>query len=304
MKTVIIGLPLFTKRLSKDLSEFDPENSYLSLDTYYRFFDKIKALVLVPKADCIYSINGSITTSRVFDLAIKNSVPLIMHWVGTDVLKAKKAFKSGEYRKDYIENGIHFCEVEWIRDEIMEIGIKAEIVNFVSFNKKYEKVITNVKPLTILSYIPEKRRDFYGLPLLLNLANKFPDINFIIVGSSLKDIKNIPANIKAMGWIKDMEDAFNRSHICFRFPEHDGLSSFILESLARGKQVIYKYPFEGCVHAPTISAVEIALSKIQNSFISGKYQFNLKGASFIQNNFGNKLIMERISNRIKEISNR
>ena len=73
MKIIIVGLPLFSKRLEHNLREFDPSNSYKSLDTYYNKLDKLKALIKIPKSDCIFSINGSITKSKVFDIAFKNN---------------------------------------------------------------------------------------------------------------------------------------------------------------------------------------------------------------------------------------
>ena len=92
MKVLIIGLPLFAKNLAKELNQFDPDNRYVCLNTYYRFIDKLKFLYHVRNCDIVYSLNGSIYNARAFDMALKFKKKLIIHWVGTDVIKAKKSY--------------------------------------------------------------------------------------------------------------------------------------------------------------------------------------------------------------------
>ena len=88
MRVLITGLPLFSDRLCGELSAFDPDNRYYRLDTYYSRFDRLKALFMLPFVDVVYSINGTVQKSRVFDLAFKLNKKVVMNWVGTDVVKA------------------------------------------------------------------------------------------------------------------------------------------------------------------------------------------------------------------------
>ena len=53
LKIIIVGLPLFAERLAKSLKEFDPSNNYISLNTYYKRWDKIRAKFLIPRADLL-----------------------------------------------------------------------------------------------------------------------------------------------------------------------------------------------------------------------------------------------------------
>ncbi|MCF8432986.1 MAG: hypothetical protein K9G37_00830 [Crocinitomicaceae bacterium] len=304
MKVIAVGLPLFAKRLAKSLGNFDKSNSYTWLNTYYSKIDKLKARFLIPRAECIISINGSIETSKVFDLALNRKIPLIMIWVGTDVITATAAFKSGKYRKDYIENAVHFCEVNWIQDELKAIGINADIVNFASFDKKFQLMNPISQKFTVLTYIPNQRSEFYGPNLFLNVARSFPEINFIIAGTKAEEYQPLPENVKALGWVEDMDSLYADVHLCVRIPEHDGLSTFILESLARGKDVIYKYPFDYCLQAGNEMEFKSVLQSRYSLFLNGLWDSNRSGAEFIANEFNSTQILGELKKRIIEITKR
>lgn len=302
MKVIVVGLPLFSKRLAIALKKFDPENEYISLDTYYNRWDKLKAYFKIPHTDIVVSINGTIQTSRVFDRAFEKGVPVIMNWVGTDVLKSIEAFKSGNYRKEYISKAIHFCEVSWIKDELKQIGVEAEIVNFAAFDKKYDATISPNKQFTALTYIPEKRSQFYGMLSILKIAEKVPEIQFVIAGTTANDFQPLPANVTALGWVSNMNEVFDDAHVCIRFPEHDGLSTFILEGLARGKQVIYKYPFDYCQVAKDEQELFERLKEFESQFKRGTWKINDGGINFIQTHFNENVIIGGLIDKFKKIS--
>lgn len=301
LKIVCVGLPMFTERLVNGLKEFDSSNKYIRLDTYYNKKDQLKALFHIPRADCLFSINGTIRSSRAFDLAFKKKVPVIMNWVGTDVLKSIDAFEKGDFNQSYIDDAIHLCEVDWIQEELKTIGIHAEISNFACFEKRFEKVERKEGPLTVLSYISENRSEFYGMNEFLNLAQKFPDVNFEIAGTEAKSYEPLPENLNALGWVKDMDTVFQRADVCVRYTEHDGLSTFILEALARGKQVIYKNKYTHCEHAPDESCLEERLKVINTKFKSGASLDNQEGRTFVENAFCQETIYGDLIKRIKEI---
>lgn len=300
MRVLIVGLPLFAERLCNALSEYDHENTYYQLDTYYKKADQLKALWLIRRADCIVSINGTITSSRVFDLAFKKKVPLIMNWVGTDVVKSTKAFRTGNFQQHYIDDANHFCEVSWIQDELSEIGINAEIVNFAAFKKTFDLKKVESETLTVLSYIPDRRSDFYGLPTMIRMAELLPSIQFIIAGTDGKDYAPLPSNLKALGWIENMDEVYDKTHVCVRFTEHDGLSNFILESLARGKQVAYKNPFNFCEYTPSEEILRLTLVEFENRFKRGEDLLNYDGAKFIQDEFNEPLILGKFLEKINQ----
>lgn len=302
MKVIIVGLPLFASRLANALQKFDSKNSYLSLNTYYKRLDKIKAYFKIPRTDIVFSINGSIQTSRVFDRAFQKNVPVIMNWVGTDVLKSVEAFKDGNYQKEYLTKAIHYCEVNWIKEELNGIGIRAEIVNFAVFDKKFDIRVSSNKHFTVLTYIPENRPEFYGMLTILKLAEQLASIKFVIAGTNANEFQPLPPNVFALGWVNNMDEVFDNAHVCIRYPEHDGLSNFILEGLARGKEVIYKYPFDHCKYAENENDLYFQLNAMELEFNNGNWKSNSDGALFIQENFNEKVIIGGLIERFKKIS--
>lgn len=301
MKVIIVGLPLFAKRLQEGLSKFDPTNKYTHLDTYYKKVDKLKAALQIPRADCIFSINGSIVSSGVFDLAFKKNIPVIMNWVGTDVLKAIDACKNGSHQQHYIDNAIHFCEVHWIQEELKEIGVHAQVVNFAAFDKTYELKEAVCERLHVLSYIPEIRSNFYGIETLIRMAQKFPEVDFSIAGTSAQKYQPLPANLQALGWVDDMNALYTKVHACIRYTEHDGLSSFILESMARGKKVLYNNPFNFCSHCPNEEAMAAEIISLSSTLAEGKSLINQEAATFIKDQFNEGVIFGGLIAKINDV---
>lgn len=302
MKVILVGLPYFTKRLQKELSAFDPKNTYVNLDTYYSRKDKIRAVFQIPRADCVMSINGTVVKSNVFDIAFKKNVPLIINWAGSDVLKSLDAYRNGNFQQHYIDKPVHFCEAEWIQDELKEMNIDAEIVYFAISEGAVDLKPVSSEQFTILSYIPERRTDFYGLPTLLRMAEQFPDIRFLVAGSDEKVLEEgtiLPNNMKMLGWVKNMPEVFQQAHACMRFTEHDGLSNVIREALSHGKQVLYKYPFKHCLHCPDESVLKQQIEGLKKRFEDGEDLTNKAGAEFIQTTFEREAVL---SNLIKKIT--
>lgn len=300
-RIVIVGLSLFAKRLSEALKPRMKGWKVIHLDTYSSRKDQLRGLYLIPKADVVYSINGTINKSRVFDIALKNNVNCIMHWVGTDVLKSTKSYKEGLFNEDYINNVNHFCEVNWIQDELKQIEIDAKILNFAAFDKKFDLVAPQTEKLQVLSYMSDERSEFYGLPKVIELARKFSDIDFTIVGAKAEDYKPLPDNLKALGWVNDMDKYFDNSHVTIRVPKHDGLSNFVLESLARGKHVLYNHPYPNCTYCPDQVELEKAMESLNVDFKKGIYNFNDKGKQFIEKEFNSDYVFSRLINEINSL---
>ena len=287
MKILIVGLPLFAERLQKELTAFDTANSYYQLNTYYSRKDKLKAFFMMPFMDVVFSINGTTSKSGVIDLALFFKKRVQFNWVGTDVLKA---LANKNRNEKYISDVEHYCEVEWIQEELKPIGINAKLMNFVAFERAFDIPVLAKDQLNVLSYISDKRADFYGINEFLTLAKHFPSVNFYIAGTKAENYSPLPPNVQALGWVENMNELFDKVHVTLRFPEHDGLSSFILESLARGKQVIYKYPFNHCLSCESLDEMIETIEKIKSDFDNGKDLVNIEAKQFINEHFSKEKI--------------
>ena len=296
MRVLIVGLPLFAKRLQKDLSEFDSSNKYYCLDTYYSKVDQLKALFLIPRVDVVYSINGTLGNSRVFELALKKKKKVMMTWVGTDVTKAKRL---KEVNERFLNDVEHYCEVDWIKEELKELNIHAEVLNFFNFKEEKNSAIEAEKQLQILTYISKGREKYYGWDEIISTARLHADVLFTVVGTDGKGFDNIPDNVSCLGWVEDMDSLFKKAQCTIRFVEHDGLSGFVLESLFRGKQVLYSEPLQHCIHVKSVSEMSQSIGQLKEKHTAGENLLNQMGREYVQDNFNQEVILSGLIDKFK-----
>ena len=294
MRVLIVGLPLFAERLKNDLTEFDSTNKYYFLDTYYNKWDRIKVLFMIPRMDVVYSINGTLGDSRVFNLALKLKKKLMITWVGTDVIKAKNL---KEVNQLFLNKAEHYCEVDWIQNELLELNIHAKVLNFFNFKEPKKSSFTMNNQLQVLSYISKGREEYYGWNEVLKAAKKLPDVHFTIVGTDIE--KNLPENLKCLGWVEDMEAQFENCHCTIRFLEHDGLSGFVLESLFRGKHIIYSEDLDHCLHAKTADEIIEQLTYLNSQLNQKTLKINSEGIDFVKSNFNSDFILSQLIEEFK-----
>ncbi|MCE5286395.1 MAG: glycosyltransferase [Pelosinus sp.] len=303
MKTIIIGLPYFAKKIAASLSEYDNENIYLALDINCSKLNKIQYLLELFTADVIYLIGGTISKSKAVSLALFLGKRIIMHWVGTDVINARQNFLQNAVNKDYVEKVMHFCEVGWIQEELKQFGISAEIMQIAAFDKIVTQKERWPKNFSILSYVGKGSEEFYGIDKLIKLAKDFPDIEIKVAGID-KYYKTIPSNLKLLGWVNDMDMQYKNCVVYLRLPNHDGLAFSVLEALANGRYVCYSQIFSNTIHAPDYITLKKAINTLYVEFINGTLQQNEDGISFIQEQYNKSCVLEKICTQIQGKQNK
>lgn len=301
MKILIIGLPYFTKKLVKSLSDFDKHNIYMALDTYSSKIDKVKYLINIVNTDIIYSIGGSICNSKAIDIALFLGKKVIMHWVGTDVTKAINTFRNNVFQQDFINKVVHFCEVSWIYEELQEIGIVACIVPFVTLDNKIAEQKDLPDNFSILSYVGRNREEFYGINNLIKLANDFPNIEIKVVGISEYN-KPYPANFKLLGWVDDMDSQYQECVLYLRLPEHDGLAFSVIEALANGRYVGYSHNYDQTFYIEDYSTLKSRVTILYDLFNGGFLPRNEEGLNFAENEFNKKYVLNTLLHWFLDIS--
>ena len=299
LKIVVVGLPMFAQRMVEQLEGYDPQVSYRYLDTYYSRIDKVRALYTIPTSDILYSINGNIVKSRSFDLALKKGKKLVMHWVGSDVIRATDAVKRGVVNQAYVEKAVHLCEVDWIKEELEEIGIKARVLNFLSFESKAE-VSPFSSDFNVLSYMPAARQDFYGVDRILALAKKCPDVTFNVVGSEKGNHESLP-NVMWHGWVDNMDEYMQKAVVCIRCTDHDGLSSSVLEALSSGRYVLYNNRFPGTSYCEDVDQMAVQLTNWKQHFDEGQLELNEVGRAHIREHFSREGICRELTDFLKSL---
>ncbi len=220
MKIIIIGLPYFGNKLAKRLKEYDSKNKYMYLNTNSSRLDKLVYLFQIIFAKKLYVISGDICCSNTINIALFLRKKVLIHWVGSDVLKAKKKIGT----PDYINNEMisHVAIAPWLIEELnKDIGLKAKLAPMMTYDKKIDiERIKLPESFSIFSYIGKNKEIFYGIDTIIKLAKDFPNIKFRIAGIDAYNEVDLK-NVKFLGWINDIEEEYLNNIAYLRAPEHD-----------------------------------------------------------------------------------
>jgi len=298
-RVLFIGLPMFAQRVANDLTHFDPLNTYRNYDTYFSKRDKLRFISDLRKADLVYSINGSALPSGVFSRVIKKGIPLVMHWVGTDVTSAIAAKNDGSFEKEQIEYAHHVVEAPWLKKELTLVGIDAQILS-----QALQKIIEQPEPFSskfeILTYFGKGKEVFYGWERVKALAEAMPDIRFNIVGSELKGMET-PTNVEVHGWVENMQKLLNRCQLTLRLTDHDGFANTVLETLANGRYVLFTYQTPGVKKSEGFESDLKWIQDLAEKHSRSELNLNEEGRGFIRENFGSKLVLTKMREYISSI---
>ncbi len=290
-KVIIIGLPYFTKRIAIELKRIEAKISFVSLNTYYKLADKLKYLFLLLFSNTLYSINGTIRSSKAINYALFLKKRVVMHWVGSDILNAKNDYFNKKYNPVYIVKCIHLTDTPWFVEELKKIGINSQYIPLINFSSL--KVVNKNFPekFKVLIYIPQNNQKFYGIERIAKIANYLPDLEFDVIGTK-EPIISCPSNVLFHGWVKNVNDFIQDSVVSIRIPEHDGLSFFVLESLFNMRYVLYNNPLP---HTENVKTDEDIISKLRHFkqlFNSKMLPLNEEGNLWVQKEFSDKNILE------------
>ncbi len=244
MKVIILGLPLFSKRLVKDINGYSGKDEFLFIDTYSSVFAKMKFFFLLPFVDGVLSVNGVTDNSGTLNYVMKWHKKLWMQWVGTDVLLATQRYENNQILRKYVNYAHNVTDAKWLKEELQNIGVSA-IENSYKYLDEKKVVLTNYSSIQVLSYIAKNREDFYGLNKIIELAISNPEVSFHIVGTT-SYYMDLPHNVFLLGWVSsdEMYQMMSSHPIFLRLTEHDGYSSSVIEAMSLGCEVIASQPFD------------------------------------------------------------
>ena len=291
-RAVVVGFDYYSHFLADLVNEHSQHWKLHAYDDTR--LDTVRALLAMRKADALISFGGPAPNVALIEAARRRNVPVIVIWAGSDVIKAQADPFHLEVVKQ--ERFYHLSDGPWLVDELAVLGIKAE----------YEPV-TAVdsggpaqpfpRAFSVLTYLPEPRRDFYGAGTVYEVARAMPDVRFNVVGAGLPST-DAPSNVVFHGVVNDMPQRLDESVVLLRQPEHDGKSMLVLESLTRARHVVWNYEFPHVQTARGIDDVLETLRRLRALHESGKLPLNTEGREFALRTFGRREVAARFERRL------
>ena len=226
---------------------------------------------------------------------------VIIHWIGTDVIYAtsskEDSFNALLRKISYKMVDMHLVVIQRLADELSSLGIDAKVVPLVPNMPLPQEDITWPAQDQALVSLPEARLEFYSSSLVFQLAEKLPEIKFLIVAHSGEGAPQLP-NIKYLGRVDDMETVWKQVKVYLRLTKHDGLPQTLIEALARGKHVIWSYEYPFCHQAYTFKKAKDALRDILR-----RNQPNIEGMHYVHTHFESSKVVQSYKNIYLKVLN-
>lgn len=295
-RVAVNGLPYFCRKLSQLLlgdEEWDVScRSYSPIGLAARFAD-------LARCDLAYSWGARISMGKFLWTARalgKNKVVVL--WSGSDVLFAKDHFAQGKM-DPWVASRIHWAVSPWLAEEVRELGVACEHVQ-VSFVD-----VVGPMPLpekfSVLAYIPSlKKAELYGLDVILQVARRFPGIEFNLVGLERGNVAEAPQNLRVFRRV-DLAKFFQQATVLLRPVRHDGLSFMVLEALARGRHVLYSRPLKGCINVSDTDSVCQELRRLHELHAAGALPINETGRQYIARDYNRERVRSELLGRWRQI---
>jgi Glycosyl transferases group 1 len=263
LKIVLIGQSHWARDVAAGVNEFtDAQVTVVPMDTardvpgLLRLRDLRGADVLVRVG---FRPGADTPRGRTFDAAL-SAVRVgargraAYFWIGTDVANALSQAARGDDMRRFrrlTADATHVADSYQLRDELRGLGIDAAVAWMPPRHVNRGPALPAFPDrFTVLSYVPDLRHDFYGGPVLLEVARRLPDVRFRITsGEGGWASSDAPENVTFLGRVPDVAPLFAESSCLVRTVEHDGLSGMVLEALSYGRQVVYSARLPHTVYA-------------------------------------------------------
>jgi hypothetical protein len=216
-----------------------------------------RAIVLVTYGEIEVYLLSQLAT------AVAMAVPIVRWWVGTDVLNAITRPEVREHAQRL--NGIvseNVAVAPHLVDELATIEINARFIPpMIDPGLLRPSIVPwgqQVRP--VLIYLPDTRKEFYGIDLMESVIASNPALEFIVVADRTHALGLYP-NVESLGWVADMGPLYNRTGCVLRVTAHDAIPRMLMEALLRGLYAIFSWPLEGCWQAHTVQEITSALER-------------------------------------------
>lgn len=198
-------------------------------------------------------------------------IRIVLQWVGTDILNVSNFLRARpKCRKCLLEKiDVHVVDcIDFAKELKEKLGIERSY--FVPLIPESMPLTPLPEQFAVAFYCPPHRAKFYGLPIILEVARRHPDVPFYVFPSPTvgwgKSVPPLP-NVHLVPFVQG-DEKFEWWSKCSSFvsiPVHGGVSLMLIEFMQMGRRCIAnkKLPYVHYVEEPPIpDKVNEALKEI------------------------------------------
>jgi hypothetical protein len=285
---LILGLPYFGRIAERALRDRGWEATYAAHPGRSPAGWAALAPALA-RTDLLYLISSRIDRrSPQALLARAWRKPIVIHWVGTDVLFALDEYRAGTHSERLLRGATHIADAPWLIGELAEMGVTADYLALPVPGLEQGLPPPLPPDFTVLLYLPVDPvdREVFELDAILALPRAFPAARFILLPSPARTLPGaLPPNLECRGWVEDMEALYREVTAFVRLTLHDGTSFMAIEALSRGRYVIWTMPFNGAIRADGFEQTAAALAGLLELSDTGRLAVNTAGREAVLGEF-------------------
>ena len=253
------------------------------------------------RCDLAYTWGGRISFGKfLWTARCLGKQNIVLLWCGSDVLFAQKQLMTQKV-EPWIAEKIHWAVSPILADEVRALGLRCEYVQ-----ASFVEPVAVVKPLpenfSVLMYMPSVAKgSLYGFDQMLEVAHRLPAVEFNLVGVEGGQVPHAPANLKVHPRVT-IAPFIERATVIWRPVRHDGGISFmVLEALARGRHVLYSYPFAACTQVTSAAAACAEIEKLFVLHKAGRLKKNDGGVEVVARSYTSETVRDELRKRWEEI---
>jgi len=302
-RLLILGIPHFGNLLAELLSGHDWEIRYephpgRNPGSWAKLMPKIA------RADLLYLISARIDRRSPLDRLLRaRRKPVVIHWVGTDAMRAVEAHRARNLSVRAVEMPTHWADASWVRDELKELGMKVEHLPL-----PVPAAAASASPLPegfrVLMYLPEDERDraVFDVETMLELPGAFPDVEFTVFPAPAHTLPTpMPPNLRAQAWTDDVDVLYQEATVYARLTTHDGMPLTVIEALSRGRHVVYPHRFPGVTQAAGLDEVSTVLRDLKTRHEEGTLGLNQEGIAYVRDQYDAETLTNRLAGRLRSL---
>lgn len=237
---ISLGVVLWPERLARILASNGYEAKYYPVDRNLGL-----SYVDWGKIDVCLNVGFFFHPDQFFDFlkAKYPNIRIVNYWVGTDILNFREFVRFRPKCKECMLRSIdvHLADdVEFVKELKDWFGLEAYFVPSVPDPMPLMPLPSR---FAVACYIPPHRKDFYGYPIIVEVAGNLPEVPFYIfaLDNTDRDHTKPPLpNIHFVGYVQGEEKLkwFSSCSAHISIPVHGGVSLTLIEFMQMGRRCI------------------------------------------------------------------